>query len=137
MEKLSKRQITIVEKYLSTSNPTPEMLQKEIQKKQIEILRKKEDIQNIQRAHESKIGALTDFKISKCKFAKQQIVQMDYRREEIQIETMLFCDAIQEEIDHLESEIKSLLAIKSVDETNRRLNSPRNPKSPRISSERK
>ena len=66
---------------------------------------------------------------------------MDYTREEIQIETMLFCDAIQEEIDHLESEIKSLLAIKSVDETNRKLNSPRNPKSPRrmlrMSNERK
>ena len=129
MDKLSKQQLILIEKYISEQDFSLDALENCISCRKMEIAQYKQDINNIQNAEESKIAALTKFKNTKNN-PIQKIVVSDYAREEIQLETELFTQAIEEHINQLTSDIKGLDRIKFVF-VNTYKESRSNPTSPR------
>lgn len=104
MNNLSKRERTIIEKYISANDFSLNSLEKCISDRQLQIAKYKQDIKNIQNGVDSKIGVLTDFKQIKNKTPKQQIVLEDYNPAFIQLEAKLFCEAIEEKIKDIEED---------------------------------
>ena len=131
MDKLSKRQIILIEKYISKEDFSLNSLEKCITARKQQIARHRYDISNIQQASDSKIGILTDFKRIKKATPKQQIVLEDYNSGVIQLETSLFCDAIEDKIRDIELDIFGLKQIRSVfvDKFEESLSNPSSPRS--------
>lgn len=114
MDHLTKRQRTIIEKYISENDFSLKSLEKCISDRQRQIAKYRQDIKNIQNGTDSKIGVLTDLKRSKTKTPRQQIVLQDYNPAFIQLDAILFCESIEEKIKEIEHDNSIIKDVRNI-----------------------